>query len=81
MYFYANSEPNVSGKFPIPFYSIQAVDVFLNSQIVIGFMSVEKKEELLKFAKEAGLQEKMDEDEIPTVIMSKIIASSAQIEE
>lgn len=65
-YFYASPDSNNSdnlAKFPIPFFSIASVTAFLDAHVLEELISIEQKEELLKYVKEAGLQEQAEEGE------------------
>jgi len=66
IYFYPDAD-ELGGVFPTPFTSIEAVTVFLDGFTRLGYISKEKNEELLRFAKEANLEEKADETELGSI--------------
>ncbi len=73
-YFYASPDSNDSdnlAKFPIPFFSIASVTAFLDAHVLEELISVEQKEELLKYVKEAGLQEQAEEEETFFILAMK----------
>ena len=81
VYFYADPESGERGKFKIPFSSVKALGTFLDSQILGGFISKEQKEEMIKVAQEAGLQEEMDEVEKFLIVPLVMMLSAAFVEE
>ncbi len=68
VYFYSDPEMGEYARFPYPFISVEGVEIFANAHVTAGLISVEQKEGIVKIAKEAGLQEKMDEEESSHVV-------------
>lgn len=67
-YFYADPEIGEATKFPFPFTSIEGVEVFIDAHVTTKLISPQQKQEMMKVAKECGLQEKMDEDELLNIV-------------
>ncbi len=68
IYFYPDIDDE-DGRFPTPFTSIEAAGVFVDVFARAGYITPERKEELLKFVKEANLEEKADKVEQGSVLI------------
>ncbi len=78
VYFYADPEEEQS-ILPIPFGSVEGVEIFIDAHVAVGAISPEQKEVMMKVAKEAGLREKMSEEE--TLVIVPLLEAIAIVNE